>query len=94
MRRLKSLGRRIRREEDGAVWVWFILITPVAIVLAALVLDVANWYVHQRHLQTQADAGAFAGADNFVFPCLSAENAGIEAAAQKYAGDPTVTHYN
>ena len=68
------------------------LLLPIFMVLAAIVLDVGNWYVHKRHLQTMVDAGAFAGATGFV-GCsavtgdpLSA-NAAIRASALEYAGD-------
>ena len=39
---------------------------PVFFALAAIVLDVGNWYVHKRHLQTQVDAAALAGGGEFV----------------------------
>ena len=44
----------------------FALLIPVFLGIGAIVLDVGNWYVHKRHLQTQVDAAAFAGATKFV----------------------------
>ena len=35
------------------------------------VIDVGNWWVHKRHLQTQADAAALAGAREYRFPACS-----------------------
>jgi hypothetical protein len=55
-------------------------------------MDVGNWYVHKRHLQTQVDAAAFAGATKFI-GCSSvvgdpvSANAAIRASALTYAGD-------
>jgi hypothetical protein len=53
-------------EETGGV----LLITSVAltalIFVVALVVDVANWKAHSRHLQLQADAAALAAADSLT----------------------------
>jgi hypothetical protein len=74
-------------EDSGAVlvivvvWMWLALL-PMFVVF---VVDVGNWFVHKRHLQLQADAGALAGGGVFTFPCSDAP---IEAEARKYAGDP------
>ena len=54
------------RSERAQVAVLFGLLIPVIFALAAIVLDVGNWYVHKRHLQTQADAAAFAPAPEFT----------------------------
>ena len=54
------------RVERGAVIVLTALILPVAILFAGFVIDVANWFEHDRHLQTQADAAALAGAGSFL----------------------------
>jgi hypothetical protein len=72
--------------EQGAVlvivviWMWLALL-PMFVVF---VVDVGNWFVHKRHLQLQADAGALAGGGVFKFPCSDAP---IEAESRKYAGD-------
>jgi Putative Flp pilus-assembly TadE/G-like len=41
-------------------------VMPVAILFCGFVIDMANWFQHDRHLQTQADAAALAGALNFM----------------------------
>ena len=64
---------------------------PVLVLFAMFVLEVGNWYEHKRHLQMQADAGAFAGGGLFngCFGDASAAGLAIENEARKYAGDPT-----
>jgi Putative Flp pilus-assembly TadE/G-like len=84
--------RRRLRDERGQVVVMFALLVPVLFALGAIVLDVGNWYVHKRHLQTQVDAAAFAGATKFVgcsfqFGDPIAANRAIRAEALSYAGD-------
>ena len=59
------------------------LLFPALLGFGVLAVDVGNWYVHKRELQTQADAAALAGAASFKYPC---DNAPISAAAQSYAG--------
>ena len=84
--------RHIGRDERGQVVVLFALLIPVFLGLGAIVLDIGNWYVHKRHLQTMVDAAAFAGATRFV-GCSSvsgdpvASNIAIRATALEYAGD-------
>ncbi|HWI07432.1 MAG TPA: pilus assembly protein TadG-related protein [Solirubrobacteraceae bacterium] len=68
MRRLRPPAGAARREA-GAVLVTVAVMMPVLIGFSGLVLDVGNWFAHKRHLQTQADAGALAGAGKFRFPC-------------------------
>src|SRR5205085_254686 len=59
-----------------------------AVALSAFVVDVGNWFVHRRHLQTQADAAALGGGDSFSVPC---SNAPIESNAYAYGG-PEANH--
>jgi Putative Flp pilus-assembly TadE/G-like len=73
--------------ERGAVVVMFALFAPVAILLAAFAIDSGNWFLHKRHLQVQADAGALAAAQEFQ-PCV---NANIYATAGQYSGAASVT---
>ena len=84
MTHLRSVARRARREEGGVlltVTLWL----PVIVLVVIFVVDVGDWFVHKRHLQTQADAGALAGGGGFTFPCSDAP---IVDSARKYAGDP------
>ena len=87
-------GRTRQGADDGAVlvivviWMWLALLPMYAVFVA----DVGDWFVHKRHLQLQADAGALAGGGTFTFPCSDAP---IVAGARKYAGDPNaVSPYN
>jgi hypothetical protein len=80
-----------RSSERGAVLVMVVLWLPVIILFGMLVFEVGNWFEHKRHLQMQADAGAFAGGGLFngCFGDASAASVAIENEARKYAGDPT-----
>jgi hypothetical protein len=84
---MHSLAQRLAREERGGVLVMVALWLPVLIIFVIFVVDVGNWFEHKRHLQMQADAGALAGAGDFVYPGCS--DATIDAATRNYAGDPT-----
>ena len=66
--------------------VMFALLIPALLALTGFVIGIGNWYTHGKHLQTKADAGAFAGGSTWGFPCDSAIDARIEAAARLYAG--------
>jgi hypothetical protein len=81
---------RTASDESGASLVLVLLLLPVLVLLSALVLDTANWFVHQRHLQTQADAAALAAARDFQFPCGGSTtmppDAQIIATAHQYDG--------
>ena len=90
---VSRLSARGSAKERGQVVVVFALLIPVIFALGAIVLDVGNWYVHKRHLQTQVDAAAFAGAHEF-FGCSPliedppvTANKSIKAHALEYAGD-------
>jgi hypothetical protein len=58
--------RRRTRAQDGGVLVLVAIFLPVALLLAAFVIDLGGWFQNQRHLQLQADAGVLAGADQFL----------------------------
>lgn len=86
----------IRSEHGGVLVTVAFLLLPM-ILMTSFVVDVGNWFVHKRHLQLQADAGAFAPAT--LFNACIGNNAGADAAikseARKYAGDPSVSpRYN
>jgi Flp pilus assembly protein TadG len=51
-------------DERGGVLVMVALWMPVLLVVMTFVLDAGNWFVHKRHLQMQADAGALAAAQD------------------------------
>ena len=77
--------------ERGQVVVLMALFLPVFFAMGAVVLDVGNWYVHKRHLQTQVDAAALAGGTKFT-GCSSlfdpaGANLAIKGTALEYAGD-------
>jgi Flp pilus assembly protein TadG len=60
-----SATRDGRRRESGQVAVLFALLLPMILVLGSIVISIGNWYVHQKHLQTQVDAAAFAVGTTF-----------------------------
>lgn len=61
-----------------------ILIFPIML-FAAFAIDVGHWWVHERHLQTQADAGVLAGALGPWLP--TCDETAIEANARTYASN-------
>ena len=75
--------------ESGQVVVLFAILLPVLFGLGAIVLDIGNWYVHKRHLQTQVDAAALAAASGFsgCFFDPTSANLAIASTALSYAGD-------
>jgi hypothetical protein len=77
-------------EERGGVLVLFGLLLPFFLLLGALAIDIGNWYVHKRHLQTQVDAAALAGGARFgeCFADPAAGNSAIQDEATKYSGGP------
>jgi Putative Flp pilus-assembly TadE/G-like len=84
------LTRRLRAQgERGQVVVMFALLIPVLFAIGAIVLDIGNWYVHKRHLQTQVDAAVLAAGPQFVgcFHDPNAANLAINSRALAYAGD-------
>ena len=81
-------------DERGGILVLFGLLLPFFLLLGALIVDVGNWYVHKRHLQTQVDAAALAGGGVFgeCFSNPSGGNAAIQDEATKYSGGPTALY--
>ena len=76
-------------KERGQVVVIFALLIPVLFAIGAVVLDIGNWYIHKRHLQTQVDAAALASGPQFVgcFHDPTAANLAIASRALAFAGD-------
>ena len=81
--------RERTREQSGASIVLFSVVLPLILLMGVITVDVGNWWVHKRHLQTQVDAAAFAGGPQFVgcFNDPTAANAAIASRALAYAGD-------
>lgn len=92
-RRATSCRERSARSlpERGQVIVWFALLLPVILGLGSIVVSVGNWYVQKKHLQTLADAGAFASGLAFTgcYQDAAQTNPLIAQAALEYAGDLT-----
>lgn len=54
------MSRRPLHDERGGVMALSAFLIPVFLLLSALIVDVGNWFTHDRQLQNRADAGAFA----------------------------------
>lgn len=80
-------------EERGAVMIMVAVCLPVLVLFASFVIDVGNWFEHNRHLQMQADAAVLAAAGEFSRPCAEAP---IEDMARTYGGlkAPATNTYN
>jgi hypothetical protein len=81
----------IRRDERGVVMVLFAVVLPVVLLMGVIAVDIGNWFVHQKRLQTLADASVLAGGGSFT-GCgqdMAATNLVIKNAALNYAGDTT-----
>ena len=81
--------RERSQDERGVSIVLVALVLPLILLLGVVTVDVGNWWVHKRHLQTQVDAAAFAGGPQFVgcFHDPAAANSAIASRALAYAGD-------
>ncbi|HXF97682.1 MAG TPA: Tad domain-containing protein [Gaiellaceae bacterium] len=79
-------ARDLLQREGGQVAVLFGLLLPVIFGLSAIVIAVGNWFTHAKHLQTKADAGAFAGGSAWEFPCGPEIEGRIIAEARTYSG--------
>jgi hypothetical protein len=82
---MTSLFRRAVHEEKGAVAMTVAFAFPFFIAFMALVLTAGDWWVHKRHLQTQADAAALAAAQGFGFPCSDSRTR-VETAVADWGG--------
>jgi Flp pilus assembly protein TadG len=86
------MSRRVNRmrSESGQVIVFVVAVITILIGMAALVIDGGSWLRAQRHLQTAADAGALAGAQDL--PNTSGATATATSYAQtNYTGLPAPT---
>jgi len=59
---------------------------PVLVLLTSFVIDIGNWFEHDRHLQMQADAAVLAAAGEFATPCESGANQAIKDMSRTYGG--------
>jgi Flp pilus assembly protein TadG len=74
---------RASSDERGGVLVIVALWLPVLLIFVTFVIDAGNWFVHKRHLQMQADAGALAAAQDLrVCP----NNPAIDDTVARYSG--------
>jgi hypothetical protein len=71
-------------EQRGAVLLITSLALTAIVLVVGLVVDVANWKIHARHLQLQADAAALAGAHSLGGS--SCDNTLISNDTRKYGG--------
>lgn len=83
------------RHESGQVIVFVVAVLTILIGMAALVIDGGSWLRAQRHLQTAADAGALAGAQNLPLDQTGARSNAISYAQTNYTGlpAPTITFF-
>ena len=105
---VRSLHMSRLRDERGSILALAAVMIPVFLLLAAMVIDVGNWYTHKRQLQNRADAAAFAagveyaknwqncvyaGTDPTKLAAKAAAAQKIADAARQYAGDPEASDY-
>ena len=82
------------KDERGVMLVLFAVVLPLILLTGVVTINVGNWWVHKRHLQTQVDAGALAAGPQFVgcFHAPTAANAAIASRALAYTGDTQRPH--
>jgi hypothetical protein len=74
--------------ETGGILILTAMLMIFFVVLGSVAIDLGNWYVHKRHLQTQVDAAALAGGGLFAL-CFSqpaTAYADMQAEATRYSG--------
>jgi Flp pilus assembly protein TadG len=71
MTRTPLMRLRVTADERGSVLVITVIVMTTLLIFAAYAIDEGIWFVHGGHLQTEADAAALAGAQNFQFPCTT-----------------------
>jgi hypothetical protein len=74
--------------EDGGIVVLTAALTMFFVLLGSVAIDLGNWYVHERHLQTQVDAAALAGGGLFGLCFAQPANAYTDMTneATRYSG--------
>ena len=84
------LDMKRARDESGVMMVFFAILLPLILLMGVVTIDIGNWWVHKRHLQTQVDAAALAAGPQFVgcfLPDQTPANEAIRSRALAYAGD-------
>jgi hypothetical protein len=91
LKKARVNARALAREERGVALVITALVMATLFVVSALAIDTAIWFVHGRHLQTQADAAAFAGGDAMAasFENGNCSDSDIKAVIAQYDGSQT-----
>lgn len=74
------------RSDHGAVTIVTAGVLVLATFFLAFVIVFAQWMVHKRHLQTQADAAALAGALEFGIPCTDDTTTRIRSKVEEFGG--------
>ena len=75
--------RHALRDDEGSVLVTFALALPVFLAMLVLVVDLANFFEHKRHLQVQADAAVLAAVHELHAPCTDGP---VVGRANQYGG--------
>jgi hypothetical protein len=78
-------GRSAARSEKGGVVVLVALLMLPIVMLLGLSVQIGNWFVHKRHLQTQVDAAALAAGQYFA-DCLRSPGSTVQASMESIAG--------
>jgi hypothetical protein len=76
-------------DEEGAAIVIMMLAFPVMLLFLAFAVNVARWWVVDRHMQIQADAAALAAGTEIARDPLNCTQGRVVGRAQQYAGIPT-----
>ena len=86
-------GSAALADERGVATLMLVMTVPLILLFCVLAIDVSNWFVHKRQLQTQADAAALAGAGVFQFP--NCDDSLVTNTALRYSGiGDAVAKYN
>ncbi|MCL4554888.1 MAG: pilus assembly protein TadG-related protein, partial [Actinobacteria bacterium] len=67
------------RDESGAILIIVALLMVVFLVLVAMSVDLGDLYIHDRDLQTAADAAALAGAQELIYSGGAPSPASVKA---------------
>jgi len=74
-----SALRKLTGDESGAVLVLVAVLMVAFLVLVAMSVDLGDLYAHDRDLQTAADAGALAGAQELIYAAGAPGPAAVKA---------------